>query len=316
MNVKTHNFTITPDTAGRLDRAVALLIPDCSRTFLQNLIKNGAVSVAGTTVIQPRFAVKSGDKITVSIPDMQLDEHISAEPFAFDILFEDQYFLVIDKPAGVVVHPAPGNREGTIVNALMSRYPGMAEDFALEDSMRPGIVHRLDKDTSGCLAVAKTVEAKFKLGAAFADRKTGKTYLAICRGVPKQLAGELKTLIGRHPVNRQKMAIVERNGKEAHTAYRILAQKVVDNIPLALVEVKIFTGRTHQIRVHLSSIGLPIIGDELYGNRNCTFPGVTRQMLHARKLTLPHPASGEIMSFTSPLPEDFRRMSTLCGIEF
>jgi 23S rRNA pseudouridine1911/1915/1917 synthase len=236
---------------------------------------------------------------------------ISAEPFEFNILFEDQHFLVIDKPAGVVVHPAPGNHEGTVVNALIGRYPSMAQDFAEEDGSRPGIVHRLDKDSSGCLAVAKNVEAKFKLGAAFADRKTGKTYLAICRGIPRQVSGELKTLIGRHPINRQKMAIVERNGKEAHSEYRVIAQKTIDNIPLALVEVKIYTGRTHQIRVHLSSIGLPIIGDTLYGNRNCTFPGVERQMLHAWKLALPHPASGEMMTFTSPIPDDMAAIRQL-----
>ena len=301
---KKHNFTVTDDSSGRLDRFLALILPDYSRTFLQNLIKSGQVSVAEKICTQPRFAVKTGMAVSVEIPEQPALEAISAEPFEFDILYEDEHFLVIDKPHGVVVHPAPGNQEGTIVNALIGRYPAMAEDFSGEDALRPGIIHRLDKDTSGCLAVAKTVEAKFKLGTAFADRKTGKTYLAICRGIPKQISGELKNLIGRHPVNRQKMAIVERNGKEAHTAYRVIAQKTVNNIPLVLLEVKIFTGRTHQIRVHLSSIGLPIIGDELYGNRNCTFPGVTRQLLHAWKLTLPHPQTGNMMTFTSPLPPD------------
>ena len=308
---KRHNFTATADVSGRLDRALALLLPDYSRTYLQNLIKNGNVLVNGNVTSQPRFAVQSGMTLTVEIPETPEENVIPAEPFEFDILFEDRHFLVIDKPAGVVVHPAPGNRERTIVNALIGRYPSMAQDFAGEDSQRPGIVHRLDKDTSGCLAVAKTVEAKFKLGSAFADRKTGKTYLAICRGVPRQVTGELKTLIGRHPVNRQKMAIVERNGKEAHTAYKILAHKIIDNIPLTLAEVRIFTGRTHQIRVHMSSIGLPIIGDDVYGNRNCTFPGVTRQLLHAWKLSLPHPETGDMMTFTSPLPEDFQRIKEL-----
>lgn len=308
---KEHKFTISAETSGRLDRALALCLPDYSRTFLQNLIKNGSVCVNAAVITQPRFAVTAGMDVAVTLPETAEKEVISAEPFEFDILFEDQSFLVIDKPAGVVVHPAPGNYEGTIVNALIGRYPAMAQDFAEEDGSRPGIVHRLDKDTSGCLAVAKTVEAKFKLGTAFADRKTGKTYLAICRGIPKQLTGELNTLIGRHPVNRQKMAIVERNGKEARTAYKIIAHKVVENIPLTLVEVKIFTGRTHQIRVHLSSIGLPIIGDELYGNRNCTFPGAERQMLHAWKLSLPHPKTGDTMSFTSPLPDDFRTLKEL-----
>ena len=305
------NHEITAGQSGRMDRIIADALPDYSRTFLQNLIKSGAVSVAGEVVIQPRFSIKSGDLIQVQIPQQTTEPEISAEPFEYDILFEDASFLVIDKPAGVVVHPAPGNCGGTVVNALLSRYPAMTQDFAAEDSMRPGLIHRLDKDTSGCLAIAKTVEAKYKLSKAFADRRTGKTYLAICRGIPGQLTGELKTLIGRHPVNRQKMAIVDRNGKEAHTAYRIIAQKNVNNMPLVLVEVKIFTGRTHQIRVHLSSIGLPIIGDELYGNRNCTFPGISRQMLHAWKLSLPHPVSGEAMTFTSPLPPDFQQLKSL-----
>lgn len=304
-------FILNDSHAGRLDRVLATLLPDYSRTFLQNLIKNGDVCVENTPVTQPRFAVKSGMSITLAIPITETFQEITAEPFKFDILYEDDHFLVIDKPAGVVVHPAPGNPEGTVVNALIERYPAMAADFAGEDPLRPGIIHRLDKDTSGCLAVAKTVEAKFKLGKAFADRKTGKTYLAICRGIPRQPTGELKNLIGRHPVSRQKMAIVERNGKEAHTRYRVIAGKTVNEIPLALLEVKIFTGRTHQIRVHLSSIGLPIIGDEVYGNRNCILPGVTRQLLHAWKLALPHPATGEMMTFTSPIPDDFAQIQKL-----
>jgi 23S rRNA pseudouridine1911/1915/1917 synthase len=308
---KTYNFTSDTASSGRLDRALTVLLPDFSRTFLQSMIQKGNVMINQNIVTQKRFAVTPGMAIEISIPEFEESTEISAEPFEFEILFEDHHFLVINKPAGVVVHPAPGNSEGTVVNALMSRYPSMAEDFSGDDISRPGIVHRLDKDTSGCLAVAKTVEAKFKIGAAFANRETGKTYLAICRGIPKQLTGELNTLIGRHPVNRQKMAIVERNGKEARTAYKIIAHKVVENIPLSLVEVKIFTGRTHQIRVHLSSIGLPIIGDELYGNRNCTFPGVTRQMLHAWKLSLPHPKNGEMINFTSPLPDDFRQIKEL-----
>lgn len=247
--------------------------------------------------------------VSVDLPEIQETGTIEAEPFDFEILFEDPHFLIINKPAGVVVHPAPGNTAGTVVNALISRYPAMKEEFSADDSARPGIVHRLDKDTSGCLAVAKTAAAKYKLGSAFADRMTGKTYLAICRGIPQRLNGELKTLIGRHPVNRQKMAIVERNGKEAHTVYKVISHKIIDRIPLTLVEVKIFTGRTHQIRVHLSSVGLPIIGDEVYGKGS--FPGITRQLLHAWKLSLPHPVSGEKLDFTAPLPDDFAAIKKL-----
>lgn len=308
--MKNINFTVPETHTGfRLDRCLADLMPDFSRTMLANLVKEGSVTIDGTVITVPRFSVRAGMSLQIKLPE-EKSETISPEPFAYDILFEDQYMLVIDKPAGVVVHPAAGNPDGTVVNALLGRYPDMAERFSAADG-RPGIVHRLDKDTSGCLAIAKTPEALYKLGTAFADRKTAKTYLAICRGIPQQRSGELKTLIGRHPVNRQKMAIVERNGKEAHTKYRVIAQKTVNDTPLALVEVQIFTGRTHQIRVHLSSAGLPIISDTLYGNRNTVFPGIERQMLHAWKLALPHPGNGETLKFTAPLPPDFAMLKDL-----
>ena len=178
------------------------------------------------------------------------------------------------------------------------------EIFDFPDSAgRPGIVHRLDKDTSGCLVIAKTPEAMFKLGQAFAEHTAKKCYLAICRGVPAETSGTLTNLIGRHPVNRQKMAIVEQNGKEAITSYQIITAKTVEKIPLALAKVNIATGRTHQIRVHMASLNLPVAGDELYG-RNTGFPGVTRQQLHAWKLALPHPETGEMMEFSAPVPED------------
>ena len=307
------DFTTGENHSGsRLDRCLAELMPDYSRTMLANLIKDGHISVDGTVVNVPRFAVRSGMRLQLELPEAK-SETISPEPFAFDILFEDSSMLVIDKPAGVVVHPAAGNPDGTVVNALLGRYPDMAERFSGIDA-RPGIVHRLDKDTSGCLAIAKTPEALYKLGAAFANRETAKTYLAICRGMPQQLSGELKTLIGRHSGNRQKMAIVDRNGKEAHTKYRIMAQKIINDIPLSVVKVQIFTGRTHQIRVHLSSVGLPIIGDTLYGNRNTVFPGVTRQMLHAWKLSVPHPADGKMLHFTAPVPDDIAAIKALVEV--
>ncbi len=302
-------FIIPPEHANfRLDRSLAELSPDSSRTFLQSLIKNGMVSLDGKTVTLPRSTVQPGMQMIVNFPVIE-NTGLSPEPFDFPILFEDDHFLVIDKPAGIVVHPAAGNPAGTVVNALLSRYPGIEKLFP--NAERPGIIHRLDKDTSGCLAVAKTPDALYKLGQAFADRKTAKTYLAICRGVPRKLAGEIKTLIGRHPGNRQKMAIVDRNGKEAHTAYKIKAHKVVNGIPLTLAEVQIFTGRTHQIRVHLASEGLPIAGDTVYGNRNTLYPGVSRQLLHAWKLALPHPVTGEMLHFCAPEPEDFRQVKDL-----
>ena len=299
-------FTIDAQfAASRLDAALAKLIPDSSRAYLQKLIKDGGVTIDGKVVTLPRTPLKTGNLLQIAMPQVE-EVELAAEDFEFDILFEDRSILVINKPAGVVVHPGAGNHQGTVVNALLGRYPGMEKLFP-DSAGRPGIVHRLDKDTSGCLVIAKTPEAMFKLGKAFAEHTAKKCYLAICRGVPQDNSGSLTTLIGRHPVNRQKMAIVEQNGKEAITSYQIITAQTVEKIPLALAKVNIATGRTHQIRVHMASLNLPVAGDELYG-RNTGFPGVTRQQLHAWKLALPHPETGEMMEFTAPVPEDMRNI--------
>lgn len=306
-------FTIDGSCADcRLDAALAKLVPDSSRAYLQKLIKDGGVTVDGKVVTLPRTMLKSGSRLTIQIPQVEATE-LAAEDFEFEILFEDRSLLIINKPAGVVVHPGAGNYQGTVVNALLGRYPELEKIFPDSDG-RPGIVHRLDKDTSGCLAIAKTPEAMFKLGKAFAEHTAKKCYLAICRGVPKENSGTMTTLIGRHPVNRQKMAIVDRNGKEAITSYQIITAQTVEKIPLALAKVNIATGRTHQIRVHMSSIGLPVAGDELYG-RNTGFPGVTRQQLHAWKLALPHPETGEMMEFTAPVPEDMKTILSKLNVK-
>ena len=306
-------FTIDGSCADcRLDAALAKLVPDSSRAYLQKLIKDGKVTLDGKVVTLPRTPVKAGNLLQIAMPQME-EVELAAEDFEFEILFEDRSLLVINKPAGVVVHPGAGNYQGTVVNALLGRYPELEKIFPDSDG-RPGIVHRLDKDTSGCLAIAKTPEAMFKLGKAFAEHTAKKCYLAICRGVPKENSGTLTTLIGRHPVNRQKMAIVDRNGKEAITSYQIITAQTVEKIPLALAKVNIATGRTHQIRVHMSSIGLPVAGDELYG-RNTGFPGVTRQQLHAWKLALPHPETGEMMEFTAPVPEDMKTILSKLNVK-
>ena len=306
-------FTIDGSCADcRLDAALAKLIPDSSRAYLQKLIKDGGVTVDGKVVTLPRTPVKAGNLLQIAMPQME-EVELAAEDFEFEILFEDRSLLIINKPAGVVVHPGAGNYQGTVVNALLGRYPELEKIFPDSDG-RPGIVHRLDKDTSGCLAIAKTPEAMFKLGKAFAEHTAKKCYLAICRGVPKENSGTMTTLIGRHPVNRQKMAIVDRNGKEAITSYQIITAQTVEKIPLALAKVNIATGRTHQIRVHMSSIGLPVAGDELYG-RNTGFPGVTRQQLHAWKLALPHPETGEMMEFTAPVPEDMKTILSKLNVK-
>lgn len=299
---------ISSDYAGsRLDRCLSRLIPGSSRAYLQKLIKDGLVKTPdGQELTQPRYPVKSGEKLHVFMPEAE-DVSVAAEDFDYPILFEDESLLVIAKPAGVVVHPAAGNPDGTIVNALLGRYPGFGERFQNVNG-RPGIVHRLDKDTSGCLAVAKTPEALFKLGNAFAEHTAAKTYLTLARGVPAKRTGELITLIGRHPVNRQKMAIVERNGKTAITRYRVRKTGTIDGEKVSLIEVDIKTGRTHQIRVHLNSIGTPVLGDKLYGGSRTVIQGADRQMLHAWKLDLPHPVSGEVMPFTAPIPDDMQQL--------
>lgn len=305
MGTKKLEFVITSEEAGtRLDRCLSRLIPDSSRSFLQKLIRDGMVRADGAAVDVPRYPVRAGMRIEVDLPEEAAAEP-SPEPFDLPILYEDESMLVIDKPPGVVVHPAAGNPTGTVVNALLGRYPQLAEELACGNS-RPGIVHRLDKDTSGCLVIAKTASAQFKLSGAFAGRETAKTYLALVRGVPKRPSGELSNLIGRHPVNRKKMAVVERCGKLAVTRYRLDRAGTVDGVPVSLLEVRILTGRTHQIRVHLSSIGYPVLGDALYGGAGVTIAGLERQMLHAWKLRVPHPVSGVMMEFTAPLPEDFR----------
>ena len=310
-------FPVPPDCAGtRLDRCLSRLIAGSSRASLQRLIRDGKVSDAGSgeVLLLPRFPVRGGMRITVAMPVADPEDAAPApEPFAFPILYEDAAMLVIDKPATVVVHPAAGNPAGTVVNALYGRYPELLSAFG--NAGRPGIVHRLDKETSGCLVIAKTPEAMFKLGNAFAERRTEKIYLAIVRGIPASPSGEITGAIGRHPVNRQKMAVVERNGKSARTVYRLLASSMTAAGPLALLSVRIFTGRTHQIRVHLSSIGYPVLGDSLYGGSRMPVPGVERQMLHAWRLALPHPLSGERMEFTAPPPSDFLDVLDFMGID-
>lgn len=307
MPIKVIDLTV-PEDAGntRLDVWLARTLRDSSRSYLQKLIKNGKVCCCGEVVTVPRTEIRGGMAITVELTEAP-DESapLPEDNFDYEIIYEDRHMLVINKPPGLVVHPAAGNYSGTVVNALLGRYPEMADEF--EDSGgRPGIVHRLDKETSGCLVIAKTPQAQFALSGSFANRKVSKCYLALTAGVPKQSSGRIQTLIGRHPVNRQKMAVVERNGKEAITLYEVLNRGRYNNLAVALLKVNILTGRTHQIRVHLSHIGNPVLGDPVYGGNRGVELG--RQMLHAWKLRIPHPATGEIMEFTAKLPEDMQNV--------
>lgn len=269
---------------------------ELSRTYFQKLIQDGLVLVNGKAV-KKQYKVEEGDEVEV---EFALREEITLKPEAIplEILYEDQDLLVANKPPGMVVHPAPGNWSGTFVNALLHH---CGTDFLHDATLRPGIVHRLDKDTSGCLIGAKNLSAQQKLIELFSGRKVHKEYLAICLGNPGN--GTIDKPIGRHPTKRKLMAISEEKGRRAITHYKTLAHSST----LSLVHVILETGRTHQIRVHLQDRCTPLLGDEIYGNSssNKKFQA-ERQLLHAYKLTFPHPITGENIAVTAPIPKDLQ----------
>ena len=287
----------------RLDKVLQERYPDFSRSRIEGLIKAGFVTVNGAVAEKAGQKVAETDEIGVEIPPP-----VPAEPQPEDIpltvVFEDEHMLVIDKAPGMVVHPAPGHFTGTLVNALLHRCPDLS---GIGGVARPGIVHRLDQDTSGLLVVAKTQAAMDGLTRAFASHKSlTKTYLAVCHGRPRLDAGRIENLIGRHPVDRKRMAIVEKNGKLAITNWKVLGPGKAGT---SLVECVIETGRTHQIRVHMASLGCPVIGDQVYGkgalDRKLE-PVPERQMLHAWRLKLWHPVFGVEMSLEAPIPSDMK----------
>lgn len=288
----------------RLDRLLAVHFPFQSRTYFQFLIEQGGVLVNGKR-LKKREKVHEGDEVEVCF---LLTPEIALEPEAIplDILYEDEVLLAINKPAGMVVHPAPGHRSGTFVNALLHHCKTLSA--AGWEPLRPGIVHRLDKDTSGVLIAAKTAAAHQQLVALFAERKVKKEYRALCVGLPPE--GLVDAPIARHPLNRQQMDVCFERGKEAKTLIRVLSHKA----PLSSLSCELITGRTHQIRVHLKHLKTPILGDPVYGsasaNKKCPTP---RQMLHAARLSLVHPFSGKPLELAAPLPGDFQAvLETFC----
>lgn len=291
----------------RLDRQIQLLYPGFSRSRIEGLVKAGHVTVNGAVATKAGMKTTADDEIEVEIPP-PVPAVPEPEDIPLDVIFEDGDILVLNKPAGMVVHPAPGHAAGTLVNALLHHCPDLA---GIGGVVRPGLVHRLDQDTSGVMVVAKSQRAMDMLVKDFATHTNlEKTYIAVChpalKGAPGHglKSGRIENLIGRHPVDRKRMAIVERNGKRAVTLWRRLSG---DDAPLAVIECRIETGRTHQIRVHLSSIGYPIAGDSLYGksalDRRLERPPA-RQLLHSWKLKLRHPVTRRDMTFVAPLPED------------
>jgi 23S rRNA pseudouridine1911/1915/1917 synthase len=280
------------DARMRLDVFLGTRVAGFSRARLQGFVKSGHVRVNGAPA-RPSLTLRTGDLVGIEIPEVSAPAAAPAQNIPLDILHEDADLLVLNKPAGLVVHPGAGNADGTVVNAVLHHCAGI-RIVGGED--RPGIVHRLDKETSGCLLIAKTESAHRFVSAQFADRLVKKSYLALVEGVPRMPHGEIREGIRRHPVQRQKMAVSER-GREAVTNYRVLAS--ADG--KALVECRPQTGRTHQIRVHLKFLTHPIVGDPLYGRRG-THP---RHFLHAWKISLTHPLTGKPVAFTAPVPPDF-----------
>jgi len=289
----------------RVDRGVAM-VADVSRAVAAELVATGAVTVDGTPVTVARTPLAEGSVLTVRLRPPG-DGSVAAEPgVRFTVVHADEQVAVVDKPAGLVVHPGAGHAAGTLVGGLLARFPDLAElvEAGVCPPDRPGIVHRLDKGTSGLLAVARTAEAYHDLVGQLADRTMGRTYLALVSGHVSEDRGEVEAPIGRSARTPTKMA-VRAGGKPARTTYRVLERREGDE-PTTLLEVSLQTGRTHQIRVHLAAIGHPVVGDARYGLPDRRL-GAGRFFLHAARLSFLHPATGRRMEFTAPLPGDLAR---------
>lgn len=284
----------------RLDVFIAGKMEDKSRAYIQNLIKEGNVVISGK-VKKSNYKLKLKDVVEFSIPD---NEKLDVEPenIPLDVLYEDKDVIVVNKPQGMVVHPAPGNYTGTLVNALLYHCTDLS---GINGVLRPGIVHRIDKDTSGILVVAKNDAAHNSLAAQLKEHSMNRVYNALVEGVIKEDSGTVDKPIGRHPVDRIKMAVVK-DGRHAVTHYNVL-ERYANN---TLIECKLETGRTHQIRVHMSYIGHPIVGDPVYGYKKQKF-NLQGQMLHARKLGFIHPSTGNYIEFSSELPDYFKKILKL-----
>jgi len=291
-NIKVYSF-VADRTGVRLDKFVSEECPELSRTHAQKLIADGYITV-NDHIAKAGLKLDIGDKLTISIPPTP-PSPLSPEAIPLNIIYEDDDLLVIDKPAGLAVHPAPGHLSHTLVNAILSHFPHLAE---ISDSLRPGIVHRLDKDTSGVMLVAKNTTAQLNLINQFKTRSVVKAYLVLVKGRLTPENGIIEAPIGRDPRNRKRMAVVaEGRGREARTQYQVV--KYMGNY--TLLEVRPETGRTHQIRVHLAAIGFPVVGDKVYGVKSAH---LSRQFLHASLLGFHLPSTGEYVEFTSDLPTD------------
>jgi len=306
------------DHAGwRLDRFLAAALPDFSRSRLQQLLESGAVSLGAATIKDANHRVKPGDGFTVTVPPTA-PAVPEGQDIPLEVVYEDRDLIVINKPAGLVVHPAAGNPDGTLVNALIAHCG--TDALAIGGEARPGIVHRLDKDTSGLLVAAKTERAMASLAKQFANHTIERAYNAVVWGAPRDSTGMIESQIGRSPFDRKRMAVLRGGGKLARTRYKVLEKFGPGDRPFAsLIECRLETGRTHQIRVHLTHLGHPLIGDPQYG-RSRTAPrgksdaelhafsaaaGFSRQALHAFVLGFQHPSLHKTLRFEAPWPADF-----------
>ena len=295
------DFAITEELAGgRIDRVLGTGLEEFSRSYIQKMIERGDVLVDGEPCTSKKQAVEEGQVVTINVPEPETLE-VVAENIPLDIVYEDDDVLVVNKPAGMVVHPAPGNMTGTLVNALM--YHCGNNLSSINGVVRPGIVHRIDKDTSGLLMVAKTDRAHSSLSAQLSEHSITRKYRAIVYSNFKEDEGTVDAPIGRNPVNRLKNAVTDQNSRHAVTHYRVLER--FGNF--TYIEAMLETGRTHQIRVHMAYIHHPLLGDELYGPSK-NKQGAKRQMLHAQVLGFDHPVSGEYIEFEAPLPPDFTKV--------
>ena len=284
----------------RIDKYLSALCPDLSRSYVQKLLKSGNVLVDGRQV-KASYSIQEGERIFLDVPEA-VEPEIEAEPMELDILYEDKDVILVNKPKGMVVHPAPGHYSHTLVNGLMAHCKGQLS--GINGILRPGIVHRIDMDTTGVLIVCKNDMAHNSIAAQLKEHSIVRRYQAIVHGRIEEAEGRIEGAIGRDPVNRKRMCINEKNGKPAVTHYQVLERFR----QFTYVECRLETGRTHQIRVHMASVRHPLLGDRVYGPAKCPFPRLQGQTLHAGVLGFVHPRSGDYMEFSAPLPSYFQEL--------